>query len=85
VKTPKEIIEDNLGPAPEDWNDNPDYTVDLATAEKWMLTFGGELQKEVDSLKRELADAYDACESYKEQLQNSYLREGQNINREFMG
>lgn len=43
------------------------------------------LLNEIDSLKAELADAIDASESYKEQLQNTYLNDTQHVNREFMG
>lgn len=36
MKTPKDIIEEDLGSAPDDWRSNPDYKVDLNTAENWM-------------------------------------------------
>ena len=39
MQTPKDIIEEDLGKAPEDWRSNPDYKVDLNTAENWMYRF----------------------------------------------
>jgi hypothetical protein len=45
----------------------------------------GKLSERIEGLEKELADALDASESYKEQLQNTYLNDTQHVNREFMG
>lgn len=47
MKTPKDIIVADLGEAPDDWRSNPDYKVDLNTAENWMIQYAEQFHPKV--------------------------------------
>jgi hypothetical protein len=76
MKTPKDIIEADLGEAPDDWRSNPDYKVDLNTAENWMIQYAEQFHPKV--IRKEFPSGIDFKELINFVIQSTATIEDEN-------